>query len=246
MSANRTSKSSWLVLTATILWLSTITGWAKPHSPGVVAGRVTGSDAGRALPGAKVALAGTGPFVTTDHSGAFRMIGVPVGMQTLEVTYLGYKTKTVDVEVVASETLRQDVSLEPSGSFREDITVRDEPFLEGQSKALNQQKHSINIKNIVAADQIGRFPDPNAAEATQRIPGVTIQRDQGEGRYVLVRGSAPRLSASAINGVKIPSPDGDVRYVALDVIPADLLEAIEVTKAITPTWMETPSVETST
>ena len=81
---------------------------------------------------------------------------------------------------------------------------------------------------------MGRFPDPNAAEATQRISGVTVERDQGEGRFVMVRGTEPRLSAVAINGERIPSPEGDKRFVALDVIPADLLEAVEVVKAITP------------
>jgi TonB-dependent receptor len=63
---------------------------------------------------------------------------------------------------------------------------------------------------------------------------VTLQRDQGEGRYVQVRGTDPRLSSAAINGETLPAPEGDIRYVALDVVPADLLEAIEVTKALTP------------
>ena len=74
--------------------------------------------------------------------------------------------------------------------------------------------------------------DPNAAEATQRIPGIVIQRDQGEGRFVSVRGTEPRLNSVLINGERIPAPEGDIRYVALDVIPADLLEAIEVSKAL--------------
>ncbi|MGE0404875.1 MAG: TonB-dependent receptor [Candidatus Korobacteraceae bacterium] len=92
----------------------------------------------------------------------------------------------------------------------------------------------MTIKNVISSDQIGRFPDPNAAEATQRVPGVTVVRDQGEGRYVIVRGTEPRLNATFVNGERIPAPEGDLRQVALDVIPADLLESIEVTKALTP------------
>jgi TonB-dependent receptor len=90
------------------------------------------------------------------------------------------------------------------------------------------------IKNVVSADQIGRFPDPNAAEAIQRIQGVTLERDQGEGRFVIIRGTEPRLTSVTINGERIAAPEGDIRFVATDVIPADLLQAIEVTKALTP------------
>lgn len=78
------------------------------------------------------------------------------------------------------------------------------------------------------------FPDVNSAEVLQRVPGVSISRDQGEGRYVLVRGTSPQLNSMTINGVKVPSPEGGVRSVALDVISADNLAGIEVTKAITP------------
>ena len=103
-----------------------------------------------------------------------------------------------------------------------------------RARALNQQKTAPNITNVVSADQIGAFPDPNAAEALQRIPGISIQRDQGEGRYVIIRGTEPRLNATLIDGERIPAPEANVRQVALDVIPADLLQAIEVSKALTP------------
>jgi TonB-dependent receptor len=115
-----------------------------------------------------------------------------------------------------------------------EIEVRGSPLLVGQAKALNRQKNAINISNIVAADQIGRFPDKNASEATQRIPGVSLLRDQGEGRYVMVRGTEARLNSTTINGERIPSPEAGQRNVALDTIPADLLESIEVSKALKP------------
>ena len=97
----------------------------------------------------------------------------------------------------------------------------------------SQQKTAPNITNVVSADQIGAFPDPNAAEALQRIPGISIQRDQGEGRYVIIRGTEPRLNATLIDGERIPAPEANVRQVALDVI-RHLLQAIEVSKALTP------------
>src|SRR6185436_7148537 len=104
----------------------------------------------------------------------------------------------------------------------------------GQARALNDQKNSINLVNLVASDQIGSFPDPNAAEAIQRIPGIAVQRDQGEGRFVLIRGTEPRLSATTINGERIGTTENVTRQVPLDTIPADLMGAIEVTKELTP------------
>ena len=81
---------------------------------------------------------------------------------------------------------------------------------------------------------IGRFPDPNIAEALQRVPGLSVFRDQGEGRYVLVRGSEPRLTAVSIDGVETPAPDGQFRFVALDVIPSDQFAYMEVNKTLMP------------
>ena len=132
--------------------------------------------------------------------------------------------------MTAGRTLTQDMTLVYGG----EIEVRGSPLLVGQAKALNRQKNAINISNIVAADQIGRFPDKNASEATQRIPAVSLLRDQGEGRYVIIRGTEARLNSTTINGERIPSPEAGSRNVALDTIPADLLESIEVSKALTP------------
>src|SRR6185295_18014368 len=74
----------------------------------------------------------------------------------------------------------------------------------------------------------------NAAETTQRIPGITITKDQGEGRYVNIRGTEPRLNSMMIDGQRIPSPDPLIRQVALDVVPSELLQSIEVSKTLTP------------
>jgi TonB-dependent receptor len=200
---------------------------------GIVVGQVTDSTGG-ALPGAQVSVGGTPLAAVTDVAGGYRLARVPAGPQTLTVSYFGFQPQTVEVEIVAGESLRQDVRVDLVPVEGETLTVTSEPILEGQARALNQQKNAINIKNVVAADQIGQFPDLNAAEATQRIPGVSIQRDQGEGRYVLIRGTEARLNSTTLNGERVPAPEGDVRNVALDVIPSDLLEAIEVSKALTP------------
>lgn len=206
---------------------------AQTPETGTVVGQVTDS-AGGALPGATVSVDGTALSTVTDVAGAYRLVRVPAGAQTLTIRYFGFQPQTASVAVQAGESLRQDVRVDLVPVVGETLTVAAEPILEGQARALNQQKSAINIRNVVAADQIGQFPDLNAAEATQRIPGISIQRDQGEGRYVLIRGTDARLNSTTLNGERIPAPEGDVRNVALDVIPSDLLEAIEVSKALTP------------
>ncbi len=105
---------------------------------------------------------------------------------------------------------------------------------EGQADAYNKQRNSDNLKNIVDAELIQKLPDQSTADALQRVPGVSIERSQGEGRYVQIRGTESRLSTVTINGQSIASPDAQTRAVALNVIPADQLAEIEVSKVLTP------------
>ncbi|HSO21352.1 MAG TPA: TonB-dependent receptor [Chondromyces sp.] len=198
-------------------------------STGVIVGTVTGPT-GAVIADCRVGVQGTNIEVQTGLEGNYRLSPVPVGEQTLVFRYLGLQPATATVTVVAGETVRQDMALAYGG----EIEVRGSPLLQGQAKALNRQKNAMNISNIVAADQIGRFPDKNAAEATNRIPGISLLRDQGEGRYVLVRGTEARLNSTTINGERIPSPESGGRSIALDTIPSDLLGSIEVSKALTP------------
>jgi outer membrane receptor protein involved in Fe transport len=197
---------------------------------GVVTGRVL-DVAGNGVTGVAVSVVDKNLSAVTGDRGVYRIAPVPTGTQTLLFVFMGFGAQTFEVEVTAGETVTKDVILE---AFGEEIDVRDSPILEGQAAALNRQRNSVNIVNIVAADQIGRFPDKNTAEATQRIPSITLLRDQGEGRYVIVRGTEPRLNSTTVNGERIPSPEAGIRDIALDVIPADLLESISVSKALTP------------
>ncbi|QXH48810.1 TonB-dependent receptor [Pseudomonas xanthosomatis] len=101
-------------------------------------------------------------------------------------------------------------------------------------KALREQKSSDSIESVVHADGVGQLPDDNAAEALQRVPGLSVERDQGEGRFVSVRGIAPDLNSVTINGTLVPAPEGDRRAVALDVLPAELVQSLSVVKSLTP------------
>ena len=200
---------------------------------GVVEGRVVDAATGEPLPGAQVLVTGSAAETSTDRDGRFRLSAVPAGDRTVVVTYLGRQDATVEARVVAGATQRLDIQMKMV-AFEESVSVPGQLILDAQERALNQQKTAPNITNVVSADQIGSFPDRNAAETTQRIPGVSITKDQGEGRYVNIRGTEPRLNSMMIDGQRIPSPDPLIRQVAVDVVPSELLQSIEVSKALTP------------
>jgi len=101
-------------------------------------------------------------------------------------------------------------------------------------KALKDQRASDSIESVVRADAIGQLPDDNAAEALQRVPGVSIERDQGEGRFVTIRGLGPDLNSVNINGVNLPSSEPGGRAVALDVLPSELIQSLSVVKTLMP------------
>lgn len=182
------------------------------------------------LQGAILRLLGTNRETTTDGQGRFRFENLAVGNYQLEISYLGFAVKTV--EVVVSAEQGQELSLRFGGDEVEVMHVvgsRD-----AQSRALNIQRASDNLKSVVSSDYLGRFPDDNVAEAMQRLVGASIQRDQGEGKYVNVRGAPLEFTNVTIDGVNVPSPDGGTRAVDLDTIPSDIISILELTKAITP------------
>lgn len=200
-------------------------------APGIVTGRVKEGVRGVSLDGAVVIL--NGYQVTTGRDGGFRISGVAPGRYTLRIDYLGYQGREVEIDVGADAGVRLDVTLQSTAVMELDrIQVRG--TRDAQALALNQQRTAINYTNVVSADLLGQFPDNNIAESTQRIPGVSIERDQGEGRYVTVRGAPKEFTTVSIDGVQLANPDSASRGVELDTIPADVISALEVTKALTP------------
>lgn len=200
------------------------------QTPGTLSGNVIDTK-NFPLPGSNIYIEALSKGAVTNEEGRYRISGIPVGTYGVTVSFIGFDTQKTKIEIEPGETISLDFIME-GGIMLEGVTVGSS--LHGQAKALNRQKNAPNIKNVLSADLMGRFPDPNVAEALQRIPGISVQRDQGEGRYVQIRGTDPNLSNITINGEQIAAPEGDSRSVALDMIPSNILSSIEVTKAITP------------
>ncbi|MEO6498713.1 MAG: TonB-dependent receptor, partial [Mucilaginibacter sp.] len=165
--------------------------------------------------------------------GNYEFLNVPAGSYTVLVTYLGFKPFSADVTVTADKVAELTINMESGSITGNEVVIMGDRLL-GQARALNQQKTNPNITNIVSADQIGRFPDPNIGDAMKRIPGITMQNDQGEARDIIIRGIAPELNSVSLNGDRIPSAEGDNRRVQMDLIPSDMIQTIEVNKTLTP------------
>ncbi|RPF79297.1 MAG: TonB-dependent receptor [Rhodothermaceae bacterium TMED105] len=200
---------------------------------GQLTGVVLDSESNLALPGATVQVEGTTFGTSANQFGEFRLAGLPAGEHVLVVSYIGYQTAEIDFAIEAFQTTAIEVVLESGILTGEEVVVLG-VGLRGQAAALNQQRANANITNVVASDQVGRFPDANVGDALKRIPGITTQVDQGEARFGLIRGTAPRLNSVTINGERIPSAEAEDRTVQLDLVPADMIQSIEVNKAVTP------------
>ncbi|MCR8666962.1 TonB-dependent receptor [Aestuariibaculum sp. M13] len=188
---------------------------------------------GIAVPGATVAVQGFNKGAVTDFDGTYTLVEVRDGLQKLIVSFLGYASVEKEVTVKANQTVALNITMSSESTTLDEVLITGYG-LGGQARALNTQKNKQNITNIVSTDQIGKFPDANVGDAVKRIPGITMQVDQGEARNIIIRGLSPQLNSVTLNGSRIPSAEGDNRNVQMDLIPSDMIQSIEVNKAVTP------------
>ena len=196
---------------------------------GVMRGRIVDTQ-NQVLPGATVMIESLHTGAVSDVNGYYTLANLKPGTYIVKVSYVGYEPKTMKLTISPDKTAVQDFVL-TDGVELQGIEVKG--AFHGQSRALNQQKNNFNLTNVVSADQVGKFPDSNIGDALKRINGINVQYDQGEARFGQVRGTSPDLSSVSINGNRLPSAEGDARNVQLDLIPADMIQTIEVNKVVT-------------
>ena len=198
-------------------------------SLGVMRGRVVDTQ-NQVLPGATVMIESLHTGAVSDVNGYYTLANLKPGTYTVKVSYVGYAPQTMTLTVSPDKTAVHDFVL-TDGIELQGIEVKG--AFHGQSRAINQQKNNFNLTNVVSADQVGKFPDSNIGDALKRINGINVQYDQGEARFGQVRGTSPDLSSVSVNGNRLPSAEGDARNVQLDLIPADMIQTIEVNKVVT-------------
>lgn len=211
-----------------MLFLLTLSGYAQKA---IISGKVLDADDKLPLPGAMIQIVGENKYTVSDYNGRFELLNINIGTYQVTVKYIGYTAITQEINVEQGKNNVIDFALKTSGTELNEVVVGD--ILKGQAKALNQQKNNKNIGNVISSDQVGRFPDANVGDALKRVPGITMQNDQGEARNIIIRGLAPSLNSVTLNGDRIPSAEGDNRNVQMDLIPSDMISTIEVNKTLT-------------
>lgn len=214
------------LMTASLIGL----GLAQGAAADIVKGQVTDSTGEAPLEGALVMIEELGRTTSTDRYGDYRFAGVPDGDYTISVSYVGADA-VVDTVSVAGAAIEMDFVLGSDVRYLDNLLVVGSAA--AQAGAINQQRASNSIISVIDSDGLGNFPDTTVADSLARVPGLSIETDQGEGRYVSIRGINTDLIAASINGVRTPSPE-DRRGVLLDGVPSDLLDGIEVQKSLTP------------
>lgn len=226
-------------LTARLLATSMLaTAVAVPMAhAGTISGEVSDSSGTRTLRGAQVSLVELNQNADVGQTGSYRFVNVPAGTYTLRVRYPGAEEQSRVITVTEDGAATESFVLAPRGSDG-DTAVMETVLVIGQQanllSSIARQRASDTVETVLTRDAIGQFPDQNVAEALRRAPGINVLNDQGEGRFVSVRGLDPNLNSASINGNRVLATGGDERSVALDVIPSELIESIEIKKSLTP------------
>ncbi len=196
---------------------------------GAIAGSVTDAS-GAVIQKASIQLLPSGLSTTSDALGQYLFADVPAGTYVLKVTSIGFAGATQNVTVAAGQTLRANVTLTVA-SGNEEVVVSAQSG-QNEVQAINEEITSPDILQVMPETEILALPNANVADAVGRLPGVTVQRDEGEAVYVQVRGLDPRLTNTTIDGVTTPSPESSVRQVLLATIPADMVQSVELNKTL--------------
>src|SRR6202040_1287242 len=143
---------------------------------------------------------------------------------------VGLAVANVPVTVQAGQEASANAVLQVASQADQVVVTAER--LQGEAEAINIERPSDNIVQVLPERVITSLPNTNVADAVGRVPSVSLERDEGEGKYVQIRGTEPRLSNVTINGVNVPSLEGTVRNIKLDAVPANLVERIEVFKTL--------------
>jgi len=196
-------------------------------TPGALVGQILSAEDERPVARARVFFSGTDIETRTDNDGEF-MVELPAGTYSMSVVHPNFSTQTLDnVRVIAEQEVTANIELTPAGIQLQEYVVT-APYVEGSiSEMLAQQRETSSVVEVLGAEQMSAAGDSDAAEALQRVSGLTVE----QGKFVLVRGQPYRYTLTLWNGSPLPSPEPLLRIVPLDLFPTGVLSGIEVQKS---------------
>ena len=196
-------------------------------------GTITGlvlDGSGAAVPGAQIKLSPAGILGASNSEGSYSLYDVPAGKYKVTVSYIGFEPQDTDAEVVAGQTLTLNLTLKVASNSEQILVTAERPH--GEAMAITNTRTADNILQVLPAEVVTSLPNANVADAIGRLPSVALYRIEGEGVYIQVRGTEPRLTNVTVDNITLPAPEPAVRQVRLDVIPADMVEAVELNKTL--------------
>jgi outer membrane cobalamin receptor len=174
-------------------------------------------------------------IIVTDKNGKFVFNNIPVGDYKVTMFIMGYlQHKTIMVSV-GNSNVNLDLTIVPLSVNLNEVIIEQKIDKNLETSSRSREKNADNLVNVISSQAIEKSPDITAANVLQRMSGVSLERtSQGDGRYAIMRGMDQRYNNTLIDGQKIPSPNSKTRFVPLDIVSSELLERVEVTKALTP------------
>ena len=196
-----------------------------------VVGRVVDAVSGAGLTDVGVQVVGTTLGVQSGLDGRYTIRNVPAATLTIHARRIGFTPKTVTgLMPEAGRTLELDIALQPAKVQLSTQVVTASAERGTVNAALDEQRTATGVVNAVTREQIAKSPDGDAAQAVQRVSGVTVQ----DGKFIFVRGLGERYTTASLNGSRIPSPEPERKVVPLDLFPSSLLQSVTTSKTFTP------------
>lgn len=202
---------------------------------GILKGKITEGQTGEAATGAILHIEGAAAFNDIcGLDGSYTIKDIPAGTYRLIISYSG--TTTIPVTISETGISYQDITLSATNNtLLKEVQVSGKKDGAAENTARNMERKADQVMNIVSGKAIQLSPDLTVANVIQRVSGISLERNSnGDGQFAILRGMDKRYNYTLVNGVKIPSPDNKYRYVPLDIFPAELLDRLEVYKALTP------------
>lgn len=224
------------VLAALLLGVAATSSPARalhPSSPqkGSLTGRVIDLVTQEPVREARVEIAGTPHHAVTDQDGTFSL-PLEVGTYQVRLSRSGYREQVIGQVVVRSgEATPLDIALSPEGMTLGEVEVKAVGGNGGDEIALlAERKAAAVVSDGLSVREMKRDTHSDAAGVLQRVPGISVVQN----KYVYVRGLGERYSTTVLNDALLPTTEPDRRVVPMDLIPANLLDAVTVLKSFTP------------
>lgn len=195
-----------------------------------IKGKIIDASNGSSLPDAVVRIETLNRGVASDLNGIFIFEGLKPGNYELKISYVGYVTKKISLELEDNEIYKLDVMLEPEVTTTDTVLVEAQIKLNTDAGLLLQQKKSENISDAISSQQIKRTSDATGSEILKRVIGISVIQD----KFVYVRGTSERYNNTQLNGAYLPSTEPDKKSFSFDIFPASLLENMIILKSNTP------------